>query len=79
MWKRFQADEDIMRVAKLERLTLQAKDYDFKDSSARRLSADKVKLAIDAFSDLKKSRNEAVAQEAKNCIAELTWTSARLK
>lgn len=79
VWKRFQADEDIMRVAKLERLTLQAKDYDFKDSSARRLSADKVKLAIDAFSDLKKSRNEAVAQEAKNCIAELTWTSARLK
>ena len=79
VWRRFEADEDIMRVAKLESLTQQAKDYDFKDSSARRLSADKVKLAIDAFSDLKKSRNAVVAQEAKNCIAELTWTSARLK
>ena len=79
VWRRFEADEDVMRVAKLERLTLQAKDYDFKDSSAPRLSAEKVQFAIDAFSDLKKSRNEAVAQEAKNCIAELTWASARLK
>ncbi len=79
VWKRFSADEEIQRVAKLERLTQQAKDYDFKDTSARRLSDEKVQLAIDSFSDLKASRNPAVAQEAKNCIAELMWTAARLK
>ena len=79
VWKRLSADEDIQRVAKLERLTRQAKDYDFKDKSARRLSDEKVRLAIDAFSDLKTSGNPAVAQEAKNCIAELMWTAARLK
>ena len=79
VWARFQDDEEIRRVAKLERLTLQAKDYDFSDARARRLSTDKIKLAIDAFSDLKKSKNQAVAQEAKNCIAELMWTSARLE
>ena len=29
--------------------------------------------------DLKKSQNPLVAQEAKNCIADLTWTAATLK
>ena len=66
-------------MAKLESLTLQAKDYDFKDKGAKRLSDEKVKLAIEAFSDLKQSSNAAVAQEAKNCLAELIWTAARLK
>lgn len=77
--KHLSGDEDIQRVAKLEMLTQQAKDYDFKDKNARRLSDEKVQLAIDAFSDLKTSENPAVAQEAKNCIAELMWTAARLK
>ena len=49
------------------------------DKSAKRLSDDKVKLAIEAFSDLKQSSDAAVAQEAKNCLAELIWTAARLK
>jgi hypothetical protein len=79
VWTRFQSDEDVQRAAKLERLTQQAKDYDFKDASAKRLSDEKVKQAISAFADLKKSSNPMVAQEAKNCIAELTWTAARLK
>ncbi len=70
--------EDIRRVAKLEMLTRQAKDYDFRDKSAPRLSEEKVELAIKAFSDLKQSANAAVVQEAKNCIAELTWAAARL-
>ena len=78
-WKKLQASEDVRRMAKLESLTLQAKDYDFKDKGAKRLSDEKVKLAIEAFSDLKQSSNAAVAQEAKNCLAELIWTAARLK
>lgn len=78
-WAKFSADEEIRRVAKLERLTLQAKDYDFKDTSARRLSAEKVDLAISSFADLKESKNPAIVQEAKNCIAELMWTAATLK
>ena len=79
VWRKFNDDPEVMRVTKLERLTRQAKDYDFKDSSARRLSAEKVNQAIASFSDLKTSKNPAVAQEAKNCIAELTWTAAMLK
>ena len=78
-WKRLQASEDVRRMAKLETLTQQAKDYDFKDNGAKRLSDEKVKLAIAAFSDLKQSSNAAVAQEAKNCLAELIWTAAKLK
>ncbi len=77
-WSRLSGDKDICRVAKLEKLTLQAKDYDFGDSRAKRLSDEKVRLAIEIFSDLKESGNPAVAQEAKNCIAELTWAAARL-
>lgn len=79
VWAKFNADQEIKRLAKLERLTLQAKDYDFKDTSARRLSSDKVEQAMAAFADLKSSGNPVVAQEAKNCLAELTWTSAMLK
>ena len=79
VWARLGGDREVVRLAKLERLTLQAKDYDFRDASARRLNAEKVDQAIALFSDLKKSGNPAVAQEAKNCIAELTWTAARLK
>lgn len=79
IWEKFSANEDIQRVAKLERLTLQAKDYDFRDAAARRLSPEKVDLAISSFADLKTSKNPAVAQEAKNCIAELMWTAAALK
>lgn len=78
-WKRLSSDEDVRRVAKLEALTRQAKDYDFRDKSAPRLDPDKVKLAAAAFADLKESRSEAVAQEAKNCIAELKWALAELK
>ncbi|MBR1921897.1 MAG: hypothetical protein IJ829_07865 [Kiritimatiellae bacterium] len=78
VWKRYTEDPEIKRLAKLERLTQQAKDYDFKDSSARRLSADKVKQAIEMFADLKASSRDVVAQEAKNCLAELTWTAATL-
>ena len=78
-WKRLNASEDVRRAAKLESLTLQAKDYDFGDKGAKRLSDEKVKLAIEAFSDLKQSSYDAVAQEARNCLAELIWTAARLK
>ncbi len=78
-WKQLSSNEDIRRVAKLETLTRQAKDYDFKDKAARRLDPKKVKLAADAFADLKESKNEAVVQEAKNCIADLTWALAELE
>ena len=56
-----------------------AKDYDLKDPNAKKLSAEKIELAIEKASDLKKSENPLVAQEAKNCIAELTWTAATLR
>ena len=76
---KFNEDKDIKRVAKLERIARQAKDYDFKDVNAKRLSVEKVEKAIEVSADLKKSGNPLVAQEAKNCIADLTWTAAMLK
>ncbi len=79
VWAKFNEDKDIKRVAKLERIARQAKDYDFKDANAKRLSVDKVEKAIELSADLKKSENPLVAQEAKNCIADLTWTAAMLK
>ncbi len=78
VWEKFSADPDIKRVAKLERLAHMAKDYDLKDPNAKKLSAEKIGLAIEKASDLKKSGNPLVAQEAKNCIADLTWTLAVL-
>ena len=79
VWEKFSADSDIKRVSKLERLAHMAKDYDLKDPNAKKLSAEKIELAIEKASDLKKSENPLVAQEAKNCIADLTWTLAVLK
>jgi len=79
VWEKFDADKDIKRVAKLERIAQQGKDYDFKDTNAKRLNLEKVEKAIELFADLKKSENPFVAQEAKNCIADLTWTAAMLK
>ncbi len=78
-WERLNADKDVRRVAKLERIAMQAKDYDFKDANAKRLDVGKVERAIELSADLKKSANPLVAQEAKNCIADLTWTAAMLK
>ena len=79
VWAKFNEDSDIRRVAKLERIAQQAKDYDFKDANAKRLNLEKVERAIELSADLKKSENPFVAQEAKNCIADLTWTAAMLK
>ena len=79
VWAKFNEDSEIRRVAKLERIAQQAKDYDFKDANAKRLNLEKVEKAIELSADLKKSENPFVAQEAKNCIADLTWTAAMLK
>ena len=79
IWEKFNADKEIKQVAKLERIAQQAKDYDFKDANAKRLNLEKVEKAIELFADLKKSENPFVAQEAKNCIADLAWTAAMLK
>ena len=67
------------RLAKLVRIAQQAKDYDFKDANAKRLNLEKVEKAIELYEDLKNSENPFIAQEAKNCIADLTWTAAMLK
>ena len=78
-WRRLSSDGEVRKMAKLERLARQAKDYDFNDSSARRLSAEKIERAVEGFSDLKQSSNPMIVQEAKNCIAELMWSAAVLK
>ena len=79
VWAKLNEDSEVRRLAKLERIAQQAKDYDFKDTNAKRLNLEKVEKAIELSADLKKSENPFVAQEAKNCIADLTWTAAMLK
>ena len=79
VWERFNADVETKRLAKLVRIAQQAKDYDFKDANAKRLNLEKVEKAIELSEDLKNSENPFIAQEAKNCIADLTWTAAMLK
>ena len=79
VWERFNADVETKRLAKLVRIAQQAKDYDFKDAKAKRLNLEKVEKAIELSEDLKNSENPFIAQEAKNCIADLTWTAAMLK
>lgn len=78
-WERLSRDKDVVKLAKLVKLAHQAKDYDFSDREARRLSPEKIEFAIEKFSDLKESSDPAVVQEAKNYLAELVWTSANLK
>jgi hypothetical protein len=72
-------DEDILKLAKLEALANQAKNRDFSDNKAKKLSAAKLEKVLDVFSYLKMSSDPLVAQEAKNSLAEIMWALASVK
>lgn len=78
-YKRMSNDEDILKLAKLEALANQAKNRDFSDNKAKKLSAAKLEKVLDVFSYLKMSSDPLVAQEAKNSLAEIMWALASVK
>ena len=56
------------------------KDYDPNAKPAKlRTTLGKVTSALKAYEPLKAHEDPVVAQEAKNCIADLMWTQAAIK
>lgn len=78
-WERFSASEEIKRLEKLETLAHAVKDRDYNALGVKKIDPARLDNAIEKYSDLKKSADPIVVQEAKNCLAELTWMSAVLK
>lgn len=78
-WEKFSASEEIGRLAKLETLAHAVKDRDYDALGVKKIDPSRLDNAIEKYADLKKSEDPVVVQEAKNCLAELTWMSAVLK
>lgn len=76
---KLEANEDIVKLAQLERIARQALDYDPAARKGKKpLTAERVGLLIDFYLPLKTNSNERISQEAKNCLAELIWLKATL-
>ena len=72
-------NEDVMKLAKLEKICRQARDYDSETrKGAKPLTAERIDLVIDHYSYLKTNVDERVSQEAKNCLADLKWLQVTL-
>lgn len=66
--------KNIKKLANLEGFSRSAKDSDPTNKRAKvKISKAKIEMAIKNFEELKKSDNPVVVQEAKNCLADLTW------
>jgi len=66
-------------VARLEDIARRIKDFDpnaKKNGKAVKVSKRKVEALIADSLPLKESQNPLIVQEAKNCIADLTWAMA---
>jgi len=78
-FKRLDADEEVKKVARLEDIARRIKDFDpnaKKNGKAVKVSKRKVEALIADSLPLKESQNPLIVQEAKNCIADLTWAMA---
>lgn len=72
---------DVKKLAELVKFAKQAKDmraFDDRQKEKRKRFAKMVETAIAKYSPLKDSKDPRAAQEAKNAIADLTWTLAAL-
>ncbi len=78
-WKKFSADSNIKRLAKLCEIARKAKDRNPADKKAKRLTPQMIDREIKKYADLKTNENPYIAQEAKNALADLTWAKAALK
>ena len=72
---------EVKKLAELVRFARQAKDmraFDERQRDKKRKFAQMVEAAIEKYAPLKDSADPRAAQEAKNAIADLTWTLAAL-
>ena len=75
----YSANSEIKRLAKLVEITRLVKDRDKTSRTAQKLSSAKLESIIKQYSDLSKSNDPLIAQEAKNSIADLKFVKAELK
>ena len=75
-WKRLSGDDEIKKLAKLVELSRLVKDRDVADKKAQKITPEVLEKAIDKYESLKQSSRPAVAQEAKNAIADMKWSAA---
>lgn len=73
------AREAVVRLAKLEALARQVKDYNPKARKGPRFNRNQVSGLINQYEDLKRDSDPKVVQEAKNCLADLKWAAAAMK
>lgn len=78
-WASLSSRAEIKKLVKLETIAHAAKDYDHGAAGTRQMSAEKIDEIVAKFSSLKQSADPNVAQEAKNCLADLIWTAAILR
>ena len=77
-WLRLSTDEDILDLAKLVEMARLVKDRDKSTSTSKRITPGMLEDAIDRYSHFKNHKNPAIAQEAKNALAELKWVAASM-
>ena len=77
--KELKANPAYVRLAKLEQLAAQVREYNPANKRAR-VKFNKAKIEAEAkkYADLKESEDPIVAREAKNCLADLAWAAAEL-
>jgi len=72
--KKLKEIKEIKKLANLEGFSRSAKDSDPTNKRAKvKITRTKIEMAMKSFEDLKKSENPVVVQEAKNCLADLTY------
>lgn len=79
VYRKLAADENIVKLAKLENVCRQALDYDPLSRRGKKpLTSARIDEVIGFYGFLTTNKVEVVAQEAKNCIAELKWLQVTL-
>jgi len=79
LWKTISKNPEIKKLADLVSASQKCKDRDPKDRKMSRLRPSHIDTLISRYSDLKKSSDPFVVQEAKNAIADLMFVKAELK
>lgn len=77
-WKRLSSSDEIRRLSRLVELARQVKDRDKASALAQKITSDALERAFEKYAPLAKSENPAVAQEAKNALADLRRVSMDL-
>lgn len=78
-YEKAKGDDEIGRLAKLVESARLVKDRDPDSKSGQKVTKAGVEKIVSKFESLKTSANAAVAQEAKNAIADLMFVSATLQ